>query len=167
VPMLADAIPYFIECVTGIVDDDADGRRHSDALARRIAPVASLGERMKPKVLLMGALLLTVGACATAQQSADQDNAACRSYGFAAGSQGYAQGRMTLDRDRQQRRDAAVDAMSSSLQNVQEGYARSAAQAGAQLNAPQPLPTTHCLDGSIRLGYGPQCLANNVAVQLA
>jgi hypothetical protein len=35
-PALADAIPDFIDCVTVVVDDDADGRRHSAALAGRI-----------------------------------------------------------------------------------------------------------------------------------
>jgi hypothetical protein len=35
-PALADAIPDFIDCVTVVVDDDADGRRHSAALAARI-----------------------------------------------------------------------------------------------------------------------------------
>jgi hypothetical protein len=35
-PALADALPDFIECVAIVVDDDADGWRHSDALARRI-----------------------------------------------------------------------------------------------------------------------------------
>jgi Toprim domain len=35
-PALADAIPDFIECVTVVVDDDADGRRHAATLADRI-----------------------------------------------------------------------------------------------------------------------------------
>ncbi len=35
-PALADAIPDFIDCVTIVVDDDADGRRHSDTLARMV-----------------------------------------------------------------------------------------------------------------------------------
>lgn len=33
---LADAIPSYIECVTVLVDDDHDGRRHASTLANRI-----------------------------------------------------------------------------------------------------------------------------------
>jgi Toprim domain len=36
-PALADRIPNFIECVTIVTDDDADGRRHAAELAERIA----------------------------------------------------------------------------------------------------------------------------------
>jgi hypothetical protein len=35
-PALANAIPNFVDCVTVVVDDDADGRRHSAALAGRV-----------------------------------------------------------------------------------------------------------------------------------
>jgi hypothetical protein len=35
-PALADAIPSFIECVTVLADDDADGRRHAGDLTDRI-----------------------------------------------------------------------------------------------------------------------------------
>jgi hypothetical protein len=35
-PALADAIPDFIDCVTVVVDDDPDGRRHAAILADRI-----------------------------------------------------------------------------------------------------------------------------------
>jgi hypothetical protein len=35
-PALANTIPDYIECVTGIVDDDAAGRRHTAELAARV-----------------------------------------------------------------------------------------------------------------------------------
>jgi len=35
-PALADAIPSYVECVTVLVDDDADGRRFAGELADRI-----------------------------------------------------------------------------------------------------------------------------------
>jgi Toprim domain-containing protein len=36
-PALADAIPRYVECVTIIVDDDRDGRRHAARLAELVA----------------------------------------------------------------------------------------------------------------------------------
>lgn len=36
-PALATALPLYVECVTVVADDDEDGRRHADELARRIA----------------------------------------------------------------------------------------------------------------------------------
>jgi hypothetical protein len=35
-PALAEAVPDFVECVTVVVDDDPDGRRHSGTLADRM-----------------------------------------------------------------------------------------------------------------------------------
>jgi hypothetical protein len=35
-PALADAIPGYVECVTILVDDDQDGRRHAGTLAERL-----------------------------------------------------------------------------------------------------------------------------------
>jgi hypothetical protein len=35
-PALADAIPGYVECVTILVDDDQDGRRHAATLAERL-----------------------------------------------------------------------------------------------------------------------------------
>jgi hypothetical protein len=36
-PALADVVPDFIECVTVVIDDDADGRRHAASLVERLA----------------------------------------------------------------------------------------------------------------------------------
>jgi hypothetical protein len=35
-PALADAVPDYIECLTILVDDDIDGRRHAATLADRV-----------------------------------------------------------------------------------------------------------------------------------
>jgi hypothetical protein len=35
-PALADAVPDYIDCLTVVVDDDVDGRRHAAALADRV-----------------------------------------------------------------------------------------------------------------------------------
>jgi len=36
-PALAAALPIYVECVTVVADDDEDGRRHADELARRVS----------------------------------------------------------------------------------------------------------------------------------
>jgi Toprim domain len=48
-PALADAIPFWVEYVTIVADDDADGRRHALELHRRI-----LGRRIAARVVVAG-----------------------------------------------------------------------------------------------------------------
>ena len=65
---------------------------------------------------------MMLAGCASAAQVAAIDDNKCQSYGFAPGSEGYAQCRMTMDVQRQQARAAAIASVQAGMQSVGNAY---------------------------------------------
>jgi hypothetical protein len=87
------------------------------------------------------ALAITAAGCVSDAQQAAIDGQRCQSYGFAAGSPGLAQCRMTLDTSRRQAMSEAAASFADGLQGVSDNYAYAAA------HPVQPVYTPACAEG--------------------
>lgn len=106
-------------------------------------------------LLLLGAPLI---GCATAEETASQDDAKCASYGASSGSPGYASCRVTLDQGRRQARLQALQSLGDSLRDTPpppaSGLQSTAAggscfKAGEQVGGLNKICTYNCV-GSAR-----------------
>jgi hypothetical protein len=95
------------------------------------------------KFIAMMACAFALAGCASAEQLAAADDHKCRDYGFVRGDQGYANCRMKMDADRQQRRTAAANAIGDGIQNAADAYGRAATMPPAR----QPMNCTATPDG--------------------
>jgi expansin (peptidoglycan-binding protein) len=77
---------------------------------------------MKPWFFLIASAAL-LASCASSAELAAADDSKCQSYGFALGSEGYAQCRMTMDTQRQQARASAIAGIQAGLKGVGDAYA--------------------------------------------
>jgi hypothetical protein len=91
--------------------------------------------------LFLIAFALALEGCATTEQQLATDDQQCHSYGFVAGSQGYAQCRMSLDMQRQQARIAAGNAFADSLDAAAYNYSHPVAPPAPHSQLPA------CADG--------------------
>ena len=92
--------------------DEADPALLQPCFERMEWPTVCEEADMPDKATVFRWLLAECG-CVTIEQQLAADEQQCRSYGFVAGTQGYAQCRMGLDTQRQQARNAAANAFDS------------------------------------------------------
>jgi hypothetical protein len=92
-----------------------------------------MGEGMRSWSLLI-ATAVTLTGCANAGQLAANDDDKCQSYGFAPGTQGYAQCRMSMDASRQQAASAAIAGLANGMRSVGNAYANMPVQRPIQCN---------------------------------
>jgi hypothetical protein len=90
------------------------------------------------------AFALALEGCVTTEQQLAIDDQQCHSYGFAGGTQGYAQCRMNLDMQRQQARIEAGNAFADSLDAAAYNYSHPVAPP-AYYQPPPIIPS--CADG--------------------
>lgn len=100
---------------------------------------------------------LALAGCATSEELASRDDAACTSYGYRVGTDGYANCRLSMDQQRQARRQAALMNMSASMQQQ-----AAIAQANAAAYRPQPIQLPqHTNTNTTCMGLGSNMVSCN------